>query len=355
MNTVKRYGRIYTSSPKELGEQEEQWLELLKTEISLTSEYKNNLLINLTWIEDTPELLDWVNENYIENETKIWFSGSIDDGQWYMSSNLYKYLITKHIPVSMVGFVEEHWYSWLGPWFYKINEYIDKDSIYLNKNFKWKYLCYNRKPRKHRKQLVRYLVRYNILEYGWVTFEQGIFNEVDTKTGHTEESELFFKRLSNNHKDINWCSVDLRFTRPEDHVSLGELNIWQNSFLNVITETEYESGWHISEKTWKPIVGLRPYLLVCSPNVIKILEKLGFYTPAMLFNNSSLNDCRISSAVQFINNICKIPNDELYDMWTGMLPLLEQNRNRLKELSEIDSSKILNWSQAKLGPWPTFN
>ena len=106
-----------------------------------------------------------------------------------------------------------------------------------------------------------------------------------------------------------------------DVFSLGDLTIWNEAYLCLVTETVFKlhdpDNFFISEKTWKPIMGLRPYFLNSNKGIIEILENLEIYTPAMLFENNKLNDCSITEIV----NQLKLIDDpiELYQKQLVML------------------------------------
>jgi hypothetical protein len=240
-------------------------------------------------------------------------------------------LTEKGYTSSFVGFSDEHWHSWLPTWFVDSNLRIDTNKLMLKNDPKNLYLAYNRKPRIHRQWLVDSLKENNLLDRGWITFEQGHYPEIDNKTGETDQEKH---------------SSDVRFTRPEDTCSLGDLNVWQDSYLVVVSETEHDDPWQLSEKTWKPIFGMRPFLINGRREVYKILEKLDLYTPKDFFKNSDL-DCHHESVVKQIQALYNKTPEELYELWESQFEMLLYNRQRMFEIANCDPSKILNWPQAK--------
>lgn len=327
----------YTSDPKELGIFEREWLNSLKKEIVEQSTYQHNVLVNLTWFnanwDKTKPLIDLVESLGTSKEVKIWYAGSIDGNYWITYSNMefYHYLTEKGYTSSFVGFSDEHWHSWLPTWFVDSNLRIDTNKLMLKNDPKNLYLAYNRKPRIHRQWLVDSLKENNLLDRGWITFEQGHYPEIDNKTGETDQEKH---------------SSDVRFTRPEDTCSLGDLNVWQDSYLVVVSETEHDDPWQLSEKTWKPIFGMRPFLINGRREVYKILEKLDLYTPKDFFKNSDL-DCHHESVVKQIQALYNKTPEELYELWESQFEMLLYNRQRMFEIANCDPSKILNWPQAK--------
>ena len=67
---------------------------------------------------------------------------------------------------------------------------------------------------------------------------------------------------------------------PNDIYSLGDLNVWNSHFLNIVTETLEGASYPtwITEKTLKPIIGARPFIIYGDPAIYTVLEKFGFET-----------------------------------------------------------------------------
>jgi hypothetical protein len=343
MNIIKRYGNFYLADPQELGTYEKNWIVGLSQEISSTSPYKYNIVVNITWFDFTKEtVLGWVEEFSDINNTKLWLCGSIDGACWIKSQEFYELVKNKGYAVSIVGFSDEHWYSWFPSWLFKHNKNVE---ITLKENPKYLYLSYNRKPREHRINLVKSLIDLNLADRGYITFEKNVFPEIDFRIGTTEAD--YYKNISSMQPNNYIAGEDIRYSRPEDLTSLGNLEIWNDSYLIVCSESEIHYPYHVSEKTWKPIMGLRPFVLNSNPSVKYVLKRLGFYTPAELFEDSNLDKCNSEGIVHLIQKLYKLSSNELYDLWNKQLPMLEHNRNRFIEIAIEDNGKILNWSQSK--------
>lgn len=124
------------------------------------------------------------------------------------------------------------------------------------------------------------------------------------------------------------------------------MNLWRDSYLTVVSETDHDDPWQLSEKTWKPIFGLRPFLINGRREVYDVLERLGFYTPKDLFKNNDL-DCHYESVVKQIKSLYEKTPEQLYQMWEDQYEMLVYNRKRMYEMANSDPKKILNWPQAK--------
>lgn len=342
MPTLTFLGRYYTCDPQEIYHYEKEWVSNLKNEIIKTSTHAHNYLINLTWIdrEKQYDWINWIDPVHTPDMCKVWLSGSIDGFTWITNSDFYDRLKQKGYQISTVGYSEEHWHSWFPYWLYNKNQKIDTTL----RTVKYLYLNYNRKPKTHRLNLVDSLRDNNLLCLGYVTFQKGYYQTLDETTGNTEQD---FHEIKVQNEPTNYIKEkDIQHSRPEDVCSLGNLEIWNNSYLNVVSETEFYDQYHLSEKTWKPIIGLRPFVLNSNPTVSKVLEKLGFYTPAMLFKRQDLDNCDVESIVSLVNELKNLNDTQIYNLYQEQFPMLQHNYKRFTEIATGDRTKILNWPQA---------
>ena len=331
---------FYSAEPHSIGIKERQFIDDIKKEVAKVSNYQTNLVINITWFDAwdpkiTDPIVEWVQTFGEPHHIKVWICGSVDGTDWFTHVPLYRWFNEKGYKLVFVGFGPDHWYSWIPAWLVGNNKHIPENKYYLNNDFEYVYLCYNRKPRENRVELVKQLIGNNLLNKGWVTFDRGHFPEVDIRTGDTDQDKH---------------TSDLRWSRPEDLMSCGDLNVWRNCYSVIVTETEHSDPWQLSEKTWKPILGLRPFLLNSHPGVTNVLNRLGLYTPVDLFENDKLNGS-IESVINQIQLLSNKSPEELYALWLKQLPMLQYNRKRIFEIEEQDPSLILNWSQARPKPY----
>lgn len=345
MRQIKILGNVYRADPKDIRTFEKEWIDNLALEIYSTSPFQKNLLVNITWFfdEQYSQVVEWIKYNADPSTTKIWLCGSVDSLNWIKqtaNNNIYKTCIEQGYQVSLVGFIDEHWHSWFPYWLYKHNKNLD---VPLITKPKYLYLSYNRKPRDHRKDLVEKLIDNNLLERGHVTFETGYFPVIDNNTNNSDW--IHFENIMKNNIENYNHNPDNRYSRPEDLTSLGDPDIWNNNYLVIASESEIHDPYHISEKTWKPILGQRPFVLNSHPSVVHVLKKLGFYVPSDLFEDKSLDRCDIASIVQLIKKLYEMASEELLILYSKQYPMIEHNKNKFISIASGDRRKILHWSQ----------
>lgn len=117
----------------------------------------------------------------------------------------------------------------------------------------------------------------------------------------------------------------------------------EKSFLNVVTETRFSSlSAYISEKTLKPILMFRPFVLLSSYKTLTLLKKLGFQTFNKWWDESydlePNHVKRFEMVNKIITDILKCDSKELENLLVDMYPILLHNKNHIKNVT----SQMLN-------------
>lgn len=203
------------------------------------------------------------------------------------------------------------------------------------------FLLYQRKPRLHRIEITNILTADGYNHRGVLTL--GASPEENNTWGNGLEAPKI--TINDNPKNYKHNGPETSFGGiPNDLVSLGRLDIWQTSFLNIVSETEF-NDWHprfITEKTWKPIIGLRPFIIHGQRSIYAWLRKHGFHT----FNDYwphipvETSEDQHGSVVGVIDYLCNKSKQELKLMYLDMLPRLHNNKQRYIEFAQEQEYKI---------------
>lgn len=196
--------------------------------------------------------------------------------------------------------------------------------------FEYLFLNYNRKPHRHRTDFVASLETSGLINQGCVTLGNSKYtvNECDQDY---------------NQYGLNDVVGDVGI--PNDIYSLGRLEIWNNSFINVVSETQYEFSRHVflSEKIFKPIIGLRPFIVNGSPGIYRLLKQAGFDCFDDLFPVDQLS-CEIyTHGYKFKNHqiikdtLQKYASVDCLDLYQRIKPRLLNNRERFYEYASNQS------------------
>jgi len=195
----------------------------------------------------------------------------------------------------MYNFWAEYWCDY----WTNNNEKFETDvELKFDTHFK-KYLMYNRKPVHHRVIAVDQLEKGNLLNDGYVTL--------------ADQLTLPMPGV----KDV-FLVTDGDIEKKSDP-SLGDMHIWNHAFVNVISETSME-GTFMSEKTFKPIVGKRPFVSFNKERTQRLID-VGFKTFGNFWNENL-------DWYEQVDFICRQDVDTLKGWWESyeMQDILEHNK-----------------------------
>ena len=201
------------------------------------------------------------------------------------------------------------------------------------------FLCYNRKPHDHRVSLLN-----KIHNQGLENF--GIISAIQTHKGYNFKNPIILDETHDKEtlKIINeWENQN-----ENDIVSLGDAENWSRHFLTVVTESSIHTDVFLSEKTFKPIIGLRPFLILGDQNLYKKLKEMGFdifedMFPDILISLSNPEyEKRIDYIVNQLEKLTSLSHQELDDKYQELLPRLWANRVRLNEVIIENRERIDN-------------
>jgi len=193
--------------------------------------------------------------------------------------------------------------------------------------FEFLYLNYNRKPHVHRTKFVEQLEINDLVHAGCVTLG-------NSKYSITEDDCY-----------ATWGANDVvdSIAIPNDIYSLGRLDIWNQSFINIVSETEFTPhSCFLSEKAFKPIIGLRPFIINGNPKIYNWLQQSGFDCFADLFPVDKIIDCTNTAQSHAIIVDClKFYQDKDWaSIYKSIYPRLKQNKEHFNEYSRNMSVNI---------------
>lgn len=190
--------------------------------------------------------------------------------------------------------------------------------------------------RSYRLAMLAHLSQRKILRQGQISFHANKSQvQEELCSIHTQLSAAN-QSLIQNELD---CWTDLPMTLDKDQVggfmsaSFGhrEYQLWQRSFLHMVNETVfYERKLHLTEKIFKPIVSLRPFVLISAPGNLQYLRSYGFMTFSDWIDESydfeANDDRRLAMIADEVAKLCNLPIAQLRTIHQEMMPVLEFNK-----------------------------
>jgi hypothetical protein len=187
------------------------------------------------------------------------------------------------------------------------------------------YLSFNRLPKKHRVDLVVSLDKYDLLDKGYVSFASGItsWNWKDMVTESERKSLEKKMPLVIDRKDLS----DSKYSYEK-----FDIKYYLDSYFQVVTGnnfTDFDDQLIFSEKIWKPITNLQPFIYLDDMGVLKKLQEYGFKTFHPFIDESYDGvldkEERFNMIEKEINNLCNKSIEEIHEWYWEMEDILKYN------------------------------
>lgn len=236
----------------------------------------------------------------------------------------------------------------------------------INLNREKKFLCKNGVARPCRMYLAGAFHNKNLLDkfyFSWLNHAKWDYNE------HIEYS---FSKYNNGKINREFLNSFLELIKDEPYILditseqatdrnnqiYNNSKLYRESYASLVTETvvdDYNKGvLFLSEKTYKPIYNLHPFLNVGGPGILKLLKDDGYSTFPELFNESydEIKDCstRIQKILTEVEKFCKIDSkvlDNIYSSSTFQDKLIHNFTIFKDRRSKEEIKKIMKWLWGK--------
>lgn len=207
-----------------------------------------------------------------------------------------------------------------------------------------KFLSFNRMPRKHRSRLLDFILENNLLDQSYVSF--GNYGDV-------WDQQHFLQSIPNGHdhikQNLHLLPLNLNATKerwnPAD-IRLDDAEYFNNSYFSVVAETAYyqtnvyghrtetEKDIFPSEKIFKPIAMLHPFILLGRPYFLQSLRDCGFRTfhPYIDETYDTVEDDEERMRLVFseIKRLSEFSDDKYIEFMSQIKDIVEHNKRHLR-------------------------
>ena len=269
---------------------------------------------------------------------------SIIEPHWFLDHEV---VVEKILKPLGINYKFLGWYTQPGSTFFDLwsqvmsspltPEYSESDLLPIeSERF---FLCHTGNPMPHRVELYNKIADSGLLLHGYINL---------SKVGGKSPQYIKEDNIQ------NYSQYDI----PHDPYTLGDLNIWRQTIFTVVSDAFlFESGKSmnptgrvildqpgnyghtiISEKIYKPILGLRPFLVNGSYEVTKKFKDMGFD----LFEdvlNITLDDLKTKQGihdtiVRTLTMLASLTPAERLQWYTDLLPRLRANKQHFYKHAE---------------------
>jgi len=292
----------------------------------LDSDNRSTVVINSVWYSSDyheQQVIPFLESNNVDRIVLVaMLDFAIPQPDWF----------TEYAPVTAVGY-------------YNSEQFVDYWAVFLHETFqdpnlspllrvdciKHAYMCLNRKPHWHRRRLYKQLASRQLLDSGLVSLGGDNAPAVRTISESVSPDNL----APNSDSQQNGI--------PNDISSLGTIENWQSCFLNVVTETVYGVDQHyfVSEKIYKPILGVRPFLVYDTDGGTEWLSDRGFEVYTKDFNDiTDLDLANGENIAEFLETLCAQPKSYWKHKFLSLQEKLLYNRNHFGQYATRQLEKL---------------
>ena len=219
----------------------------------------------------------------------------------------------------------------------KFKKYND-DELLLKK-LEHIFVNYNRKPKSHRVDFVKYLIDTDLIKYGTVTLGHG-------KNENNQSGTDLYLSIGEKHEDYlelgNRPAV-WNFGLPQDYYSLHRMDIWKTTFLYINAATEFNpvNDLFCQQDTFKPMLGLRPFVINGVQRTYRWLRLNGFRTFNHYWSHINIENGPVhDTLIELIKHLQSLKSSEILAIYTDMLPDLTYNKDRFFEFAREQQYKM---------------
>ena len=218
------------------------------------------------------------------------------------------------------------------------------------------FLCFNRRYRRHRLIFGLLLEKANLLDRCFFSLDSRApelktsfedFVHEFPELSHFGIDNTIINRFSNKLPLIidSYDYVENNFT---DVQNFKTDEFYNNSLIHIISETNFFTNIiHQTEKSFKPIVHLQPFIMLSSPYSLKSIQNMGFKTFSEFWDESYDSETdhykRLIKIIDLCKEISEWPAEKKIEFTHLVKPILEFNFDHFMKGPTAELNK---WTEA---------
>lgn len=215
-----------------------------------------------------------------------------------------------------------------------------------------KFLSLNNRFRLHRLALATLMDKLDIIkdtEFSFLKKDTYDLSEITAFTDDINEEDIdkFLQKVP------IYPSIKPNFYSGTDYFNpyQTELELIKNSYINIVTETHYHNdspnqhNLFVTEKTYKPIYYMQPFIIVGQRGIIKYLKDIGFETFDNFIDETydQLDDNkRFKFIANEITRLSEMSYTDIHSLYIKEFPKLYRNRKHLLNIAKRTVMNELN-------------
>ena len=224
------------------------------------------------------------------------------------------------------------------------------------------FLCYNRKTKPHRSDLLALFYKFDILSDSmysmpihcldkdvlWKTVYRLDLDDLTKKDALRRQMILTMVDVYQTDALQGLFPLDIDgFTNVADMEKIinNEYSVYDSTLISVVTESTFiDDPIYHSEKTWKPIANKHPFIIAGPPGSLESLKSLGYKTFSDFWDEGydleTKDTVRLMRIASLCKNISNWSTSKKKDFFYESIHITRHNYNLLKSIYQKDRKNI---------------
>jgi hypothetical protein len=221
-----------------------------------------------------------------------------------------------------------------------ISDVVRPDDLDATKKRPFKFLCFNRSMnRSHRLAICYIAIKFDLIRQGYFSFLNYLpENITDYLFELYYDDEMF--EIEKKIREIVPLQIDTKHLSDKERESFATIDCnfkdyYAETYVHITSETVFDNNedQFFSEKTWRPIMNLQPFIYVGNYRALEKLKRLGFKTfhPYIDESYDLVQDpkLRFLLIIQEIKKIASKPLNEIHVWYYSITDILIHNQTHL--------------------------
>jgi hypothetical protein len=235
-----------------------------------------------------------------------------------------------------------------------VESIIEENNEYILGEREKTFLCFNRRYSEHR--LIFYML---MQKHGLI--DQFYLSMSNTQPGASYDFLTVASNLTKSYPEFNITDEDVIKSNsclplvldnpdfgsyPMEQNPVGVQKYYEKSLINIVSETYFiNKVIHITEKTYKPIAFMQPFIMIAAPYSLRHVKDLGFKTFDEFwdetYDNETNNIIRMNKIVELVRSISNWSNEKKIEFEGQVKSILEYNREHLRTIKNNEMEIFL--------------
>jgi hypothetical protein len=209
-----------------------------------------------------------------------------------------------------------------------------------------RFSCFNRTMRPHRVALAYIALKLNLLENSIFSFLNKSGMSIESINSQLTSFGFYDNEVVTKVNELIPYQIDTHHLSDDERCGFNSDSSnkqwYADTYIHITSETRFQFGEtpFISEKTFRPIANLQPFIFVGNYHSLAYLKELGFKTFSPFIDESYDNETsfkvRIKKIYNEIEKLNNMPISELHAWYYSITDILLHNQKRLLEFAKIE-------------------